>query len=387
MKLKIVLTRLFIPIFVLSFLFSSCGSGEEITTEAVRGVWLTNVDSKALNSKENIIEAVELCSDLGFNTIFVVTWNKAMTNFPSKVVKKITGIEIDTTFIGRDPLKELIEEAHSRNIKVIAWFEFGFSSSYNENGGIILKAKPEWASKDSAGNLVKKNNFEWMNGFHPEVQDFLLSIIMEVVNNYDIDGIQGDDRLPAMPSEAGYDDYTVNLFKQQHNGNEPPRYSKDSSWVQWRADLLTDFMRRIYEEVKAVKKNVIISMAPSIYPWSKEEYLQDWTAWVEKGYVELICPQLYRYETDRYFVALDEIINGQISERNIHKFYPGILLKVGSYYASKEYLKKVIRYNRSKGINGEVFFFYEGVKKYPEFFRDSLYTDKVKFPQLLNTKK
>jgi len=310
-----------------------------------------------------------------------------MTNFPSKVVKKITGIEIDTTFIGRDPLKELIEEAHSRNIKVIAWFEFGFSSSYNENGGIILKAKPEWASKDSAGNLVKKNNFEWMNGFHPEVQDFLLSIIMEVVNNYDIDGIQGDDRLPAMPSEAGYDDYTVNLFKQQHNGNEPPRYSKDSSWVQWRADLLTDFMRRIYEEVKAVKKNVIISMAPSIYPWSKEEYLQDWTAWVEKGYVELICPQLYRYETDRYFVALDEIINGQISERNIHKFYPGILLKVGSYYASKEYLKKVIRYNRSKGINGEVFFFYEGVKKYPEFFRDSLYTDKVKFPQLLNTKK
>ena len=387
MKLKIVLTRLFIPIFVLSFLFSSCGSGEEITTEAVRGVWLTNVDSKALNSKENIIEAVELCSDLGFNTIFVVTWNKAMTNFPSKVVKKITGIEIDTTFIGRDPLKELIEEAHSRNIKVIAWFEFGFSSSYNENGGIILKAKPEWASKDSAGNLVKKNNFEWMNGFHPEVQDFLLSIIMEVVNNYDIDGIQGDDRLPAMPSEAGYDDYTINLFKQQHNGNEPPRYSKDSSWVQWRADLLTDFMRRIYEEVKAVKKNVIISMAPSIYPWSKEEYLQDWTAWVEKGYVELICPQLYRYETDRYFVALDEIINGQISERNIHKFYPGILLKVGSYYASKEYLKKVIRYNRSKGINGEVFFFYEGVKKYPEFFRDSLYTDKVKFPQLLNTKK
>ena len=387
MKLKTVLTRLFIPIFVLSFLFSSCGSGEEITNEAVRGVWLTNVDSKALNSKANIIEAVELCNELGFNTIFVVTWNKAMTTFPSKVVKEITGIEIDTTFTGRDPLKELIEEAHSRNIKVIAWFEFGFSSSYNENGGIILKAKPEWASKDSAGTLVKKNNFEWMNGFHPEVQDFLLSIIMEVVNNYDIDGIQGDDRLPAMPSEAGYDDYTVNLFKQQHNGNEPPRYSKDNAWVQWRADLLTDFMRRIYETVKAAKSNVVVSMAPSIYPWSKEEYLQDWTAWVEKGYVELICPQLYRYETDRYFVALDEIINGQISERNIHKFYPGILLKVGSYYASKEYLKKVIRYNRSKGINGEVFFFYEGVKKYPEFFRDSLYTDKVKFPQLLNANK
>ncbi len=387
MELKIVLTRFFISIFVLSFLFSSCGSGEKITTEAVRGVWLTNVDSKALNSKENIIETVKLCDELGFNTIFVVTWNKAMTTFPSKVVKEITGVEIDTTFTGRDPLKELMEEAHSRNIKVIAWFEFGFSSSYNQNGGVLLKAKPNWAAKNSSGNLVKKNNFEWMNGFNPEVQNFLLSIIMEVVNNYDIDGIQGDDRLPAMPSEAGYDEYTVNLYKQQNNGNEPPKFCKDSAWVQWRADLLTDFMRRIYETVKAAKSNVVVSMAPSIYPWSKEEYLQDWPTWVKEGYVELICPQLYRYETDRYFTALDEIIDGFVSKENINKFYPGILLKVGSYYASKDYLKKVIAYNRSKGINGEVFFFYEGLKKYPEFFRDSLYTDKVTFPKLLNSNK
>ncbi|MBZ0199041.1 MAG: family 10 glycosylhydrolase [Ignavibacteriaceae bacterium] len=373
---------------IISFFLASCGGAKETETEAVRvrGVWLTNVDSKALNSKENIIETVKLCNELGFNTIFVVTWNKAMTTFPSKVVKQLTGVEIDTMFTGRDPLRELIDEAHKNNIKVFAWFEFGFSSSYNQNGGILLKAKPEWAAKDSAGNLVKKNNFEWMNGFNPEVQNFMLSLIMEVVNNYDVDGIQGDDRLPAMPSEAGYDEYTVNLYKQQHNGIEPPKYSKDSTWLQWRADLLTDFMRRIYETVKAAKQNVIVSVAPSIYPWSKEEYLQDWTAWVEKGYVDLICPQLYRYETERYFTALDDIVDRYISEKNLYKFYPGILLKVGSYYASKDYIKKVVAYNRSKGINGEVFFFFEGLKKYHEFFRDSLYHNKVKFPQLLKTK-
>ena len=28
-----------------------------------------------------------------------------------------------------------------------------------------------------------------------------------------IDGIQGDDRLPAMPSEGGYDDYTLSFSK------------------------------------------------------------------------------------------------------------------------------------------------------------------------------
>lgn len=33
-----------------------------------------------------------------------------------------------------------------------------------------------------------------------------------------IDGIQGDDRLPAMPSLAGYDNYTISLYKAQHFG-------------------------------------------------------------------------------------------------------------------------------------------------------------------------
>ena len=52
-----------------------------------------------------------------------------------------------------------------------------------------------------------------MNGFDPEVQDFIMSLIMEVVLKYDIKGIQGDDRLPAMPTLAGYDNYTSSLYK------------------------------------------------------------------------------------------------------------------------------------------------------------------------------
>jgi uncharacterized lipoprotein YddW (UPF0748 family) len=184
--------------------------------------------------------------------------------------------------------------------------------------------------------LVSKNGFEWMNGFHPDVQDFMLSLILEVVRNYDIDGIQGDDRLPAMPSESGYDDYTINMYKAGHNGEAPPANNKDSVWVQWRADLLNDYMRRIYETVKIVKDSIIISMAPSIYPWSKEEYLQDWIWWVNNGYVDLICPQLYRYDLEKYKALLDEIVANQIQEKDLHRFYPGILLKVGSYYAPEE---------------------------------------------------
>ena len=39
----------------------------------------------------------------------------------------------------------------------------------------------------------------WWNALHPGPQKFLLELIEEVVTRYDIDGIQGDDRLPAMP--------------------------------------------------------------------------------------------------------------------------------------------------------------------------------------------
>ena len=371
-------------LLLISLVFLSCNKPQEETQlTAVRGTWLTNVDSQVLSSKAGIDSAVNFCDELGINTIFVVTWNKGMTQYPSKIMKEFTGVEIDTLFTGRDPLKELIDAAHAKNIKVIAWFEFGFSCSYQLNGGEIIKLKPDWASVDVNGNLVTKNGFEWMNGFYPDVQEFMLSLIMEVVNNYDIDGIQGDDRLPAMPAEAGYDDYTKKLYADSHNGKLPPNDFRDTAWVQWRADLMTDFMRKIYERVKATKKNVIVSMAPSIYPWAKEEYLQDWPEWVRRGYVELVCPQLYRYEFKDYKLALDEILNGQIESEDLAKFYPGILLKVGDYYPSREYLRQMVEENRRQNIYGEVFFFYEGLKKYPDLIRDSLYNQKVKFPELL----
>lgn len=339
-------------------------------TEPIRGVWLTNVDSDVLRSRERITEAVQLCEESGINTIYVVTWNKGYTLYPSRIMDDLIGVNIYPDYAGRDPLKDLIEEAHARKIRVIAWFEFGFASSYNLNGGHLLKLKPEWKGIDSKGKLVSKNNFEWMNAFLPEVQDFMLSLILEVVRNYDIDGIQGDDRLPAMPCEGGYDEYTVSLYQNEHNGKKPPEDFRDKEWIQWRANLLTEYMGKIYQSVKSIKKDVIISMAPSIHPWGRDEYLQDWMEWVKRGYVEQIIPQLYRYDITAYRKLLDNVVSEQISKENFKLFYPGVLLKVGSYYAKEEFLKEIIELNRKYGIKGEVFFFYEGIKKYPEFFKN-----------------
>ncbi len=77
-------------IVILGFFVCSCNQSTKNTAvatekqeEAIRGVWLTNVASEALLSKENIEEAVALLDSLGFNTIFMVTWNRGYTLYPS----------------------------------------------------------------------------------------------------------------------------------------------------------------------------------------------------------------------------------------------------------------------------------------------------------------
>jgi len=335
--------------------------------EPVRGVWLTNVASEALYSRKNIIAAVEKCDELGLNTIFVVTWNKAMTMYRSEIMKEFTGTELDPVLdpenLGRDPLQELIDEAHKRQIKVFAWFEFGFSSSYNDNGGKIAELKPEWVSLTKEGELCTKNNFDWLNALNPEVQDFMTSLVMEIVQKYNVDGIQGDDRLPAMPSKGGYNPETIEWFKKEHFGEEPSDNYKDFEWVNWRSEKLNEYLKGLYSEVKSVKPECIISMAPSVYPWSKEEYLQDWPNWINFGYVDMICPQVYRKDSISYKQTLESTLKYIIPEKR-HLFYPGILIRVNGEQPSNDFFSYMIECNRDIGTEGEVFFFYEGLDRY-----------------------
>ncbi|MEM8909234.1 MAG: family 10 glycosylhydrolase [Bacteroidota bacterium] len=338
-------------------------------SDPIRGVWLTNVVSDAMFSKANIEKAVERCAHYGFNTIFVVTWNRGYTLYPSAIMEKGFGIAIDPQHMGRDPLQEVIDAAQAYDIDVYAWFEFGFSSSYQEaDGGQILRQKPQWAARDTAGQIVTKNGFQWMNAFDPEVQDFVLSLVKEVTNNYAIKGIQGDDRLPALPSLAGYDDLTVKQYQATHDGRLPPWDCFDPEWVDWRAKRLNQFMERLYRELKSLRPNLVISMSPSIFPWSKQEYLQDWPTWVAKGWVDMICPQIYRYQSERYRYELNKIVTEQIAPEQQHLLFPGILLRVGEYYASDTLLQSFIDANRKQNINGEIFFYYEGLEKRAEFF-------------------
>jgi uncharacterized lipoprotein YddW (UPF0748 family) len=337
-----------------------------LDTSLMRGAWVTTTASTALNSRADIKNTVATFKSAGLNRIFIDVYTNGRTVYPSTVMQNINGKLIKEGFEGRDPLQEMIDEAHANNMKVYAWFEYGFSCSYSANGGSIIAAKPGWASKDVNGKLVVKNGFDWLNAFHPEVQDFLMSLIKEVVAKYNVDGVQGDDRLPAMPSEGGYDDYTVNLYKNENGGQAPPLDPKETGWVQWRAKKLNSFMKRMHDEVKALKPSVKLIMAPSVYPFSLTEYLQDWPTWVDSSWVDGVIPQIYRYDIAAYKTTLQSQKSYFKSRTDL--FTPGVLLKSGTYLPDDSFLMQMIQANRTEGLKGDVFFFYEGVKDKINFF-------------------
>jgi uncharacterized lipoprotein YddW (UPF0748 family) len=341
------------------------------TIDEMRAVWITNVDSDVLMTDTKIAEAMDYLESIGINVVFPVVWNKGYTIYPSDVMNAEFGIPIWPGVAGRDPLKRLVIEAHRNGIEVIPWFEFGFSSSYSLNGGHILAKYPEWALKNSSGNLVVKNGFDWMSGIVPGVQNFITSLVLEVIDNYDVDGVQGDDRLPAMPVEGGYEDYTKNLYKAENNGNNPPNNYADNNWMRWRANKLNAYYKNLRDSVKSRGEYLIFSSGPSVYPWGYDNYLQDTKTWVTDGIVDNFIPQLYRQDISSYNNELNIALSYvPVNKRNI--FFAGILAKAGSYIISPNLLLASLNSNRQKGVKGETFFFYEALRKNSNLLGDTL---------------
>ena len=328
----------------------------------IRGVWIANrPHSQVLESSANIASAMDFLQSYGFNLIFPVVWNRGYTLYPSRVMERYNLSAIEPYYQQRDPLQEIITAAHQRQIKVIPWLEYGFAASHLLSGGHILQQYPHWQALDPDGKKVRHGSLTWMNAFNPEVQQFMLDLITEIVSTYDVDGIQGCDRLPALPVTAGYDRDT----KQQYQtafGKQPPHNHSDRHWVQWRADLLTDFLARMYREVKAIEPQAVVSLSPAVYPFCLNNLLQDSKTWVAKGLGDLFHPQLYRSSFSAYRHELKQLVR-TCDPDSLNKFAPGIALTANGKDLSTKDLIKCIKLNRDCHLKGQVFFHYEGLRK------------------------
>lgn len=345
----------------------------------LRGVWIPNTDCDVLLSLEGIDEAIGFLADHGFNAVFPVVWSKGRTCYPSEVAKKALGVGIDPRYGDRDPLAEIVAAAHARGMAVVAWFEYGFAAAYQDKTPDLFRRKPGWKSTGGDGKLVEKNGFRWMDPLDPEVQGFLRELFLEVATGYAVDGVQGDDRFPAMPVQAGYDH--VARFRKD-TGAARPGDDRDEAWMRWRADRLNEYLASVQADLLAGRPDLVISLSPSPPGFGYREYLQDSPAWVRDGRCDWIHPQVYRRDLAAYRGLMAEAMAAYGAFPGL---YPGILVKSGGYVIDAEHLLGAIAWNRVNGIRGEVLFHYAGLRENGDALaralRDGPYRTDVPWPR------
>lgn len=325
----------------------------------MRGAWITNVDSEVMFDRTAMHNAIQDLAELNFNTLYPTVWNWGYTQYPSEVTKQAMGISVDPRVPGlqnRDFLAEMVSEARRHGLSVMPWFEFGFMTTAESE---LRRLHPDWITRRQDGSEVWMEGIYprvWLNPFKPEVQQFIQDLILELVNRYDIDGIQLDDHF-GLPFEFGYDSYTVALYQQENQGKAPPSDPKDPAWIRWRAQKITDFTARLFKAVKARKPEVLLTLSPNNYRFSLNHSLQDWLTWERQGYIEELVLQAYRDDRSS-FIA--ELTSPEVQDARRHiPVAIGILTGLRDRPVPIQWVQEQVKTARQMGFPGVSFFFYE----------------------------
>lgn len=212
-----------------------------------------------------------------------------------------------------DMLDYFIKLSHENNIKLIAWINPYRIRSNNDISSI------------SGNNIVNKylntSSVEIKNGiyFNPandEVLDLIIKGVLEIVKNYDVDGILYDDYF--YPSKTcDLNDYK--LYKL--NGGL-------KSLEDFRRDNINKLIRKTYEKIKEVNSDVLFGISPSgnMNNNYNAEYL-DINYLIENKIVDFIMPQIY-YGFDNTNLPFVNTVNSWsnlVKDTNI-KFYVALAL-------------------------------------------------------------
>ena len=362
---------------------TACTTPHDPTARAteLRGTWITTTANQAVATPADTAATMRRLAEIGTNTVYIEVWKNGYTQFPSEVLTRAIGVDRNpglqrgTNKTPRDLLQEMLIEAHRNGLVTIAWFEYGFMAAHQSTLNHLRQQKPDWLSRDINGSEVAPNGFVWMNPLHPEARKFLLEVVLEAIDDYDLDGIQLDDRLVWPNVTMGYDDYTRQAYAREHNGQSPPRDYREPAWMRWRAQKVNEFAKELVREVRARRPGLVISLSPAVYPWSWENYLLEWpqwAAWREPGWDEFV-PQAYRFSYDAFEKTWQQQIDamrthGVIRQRDL---IAGIRIVGDSKDSSWEQLRDSIALTRRLENGGHVLWFSRGVLDlYPTQLRE-----------------
>jgi len=293
--------RIFITAAILFFSFLSSSSAPSAKPE-LRGCWVSGWGDGFL-TPEQADETIRLAKLANLNTIFVQVRKVGDAYYRSSFEPRATNISAASDY---DPLAYMIEKAHAEGIKVHAWinvFRVWTGSTPPPDQRHILVRFPGWISRRFNGTTSTSDGF-FLDPGVPEVCDYSLNIVMDIVRKYDVDGIHLD-YIRYAGRDYGYASAAIARFNEEMNRSGMPN-PNDPEWCRWRRDQVTSLVRRVYKAVKKEKPNLTVTAAVICWGSSSNNFEntapymkvhQDWLSWIKNGYVDAVIPMNYKNES------------------------------------------------------------------------------------------
>lgn len=325
----------------------------------VRAAWITAVygldwphtratsPESIRKQQQELIEILDKLKAANFNTVLFqartrgdVLYKSSIEPYNSILTGKTDGDP------GYDPLAFAVQECHKRGMECHAWMVAIPLGNRRHVASLGKKS----VTKRKPDICVPYKREYFLNPGHPRTKEYLMSLVRELVERYDVDGVHFD-----------YLRYPENALRFP-DSYDYRRYSKGRSLAQWRRDNLTEIVRYIYKGVKALKPWVKVSTCPvgkyrdtSRYPsrgWNAYHAVyQDVQGWLGEGIQDQIYPMLYFRGNHFYPFVLDwkEQSNGR-------QVIPGL----GIYFLDPregnwtlEEVERQMYFIRAQGLAGE----------------------------------
>lgn len=361
-----------------------------------KGVWIRPTEKNS----DQIIATLDNLKANGFNSVFLETYFHGKTIFPSQTMNKYGFTVQNEIFEGFDPLDVWIKEAHKRDIKVHIWFQSFYvgNQSPDYNPSSILAVRPDWGNKTKknanspkATMSASEHNGYFLDPANPEVHEFLLDLLSEIIDRYKPDGINLDYiRYPNATAGNdmnawGFTEYARNDFKNQYGKDPIELTTSDVQWYDWnqyRRNNVTNFVKQVGELGK--EKNVYISAV--VFPdrasalASKQ---QDWRTWSVNNYINGFTPLFLTYDSKMLASMMNDVMNVKSPQTDL---YAGLFVTFMG--GAPEDLIRQIYETRKMNANGVILFDYAHTTPvYTSTLMASAFKDNIKDKTLAQSKK
>jgi uncharacterized lipoprotein YddW (UPF0748 family) len=372
----------------------------------VRALWVVRT---TLDHPDSVKAMVTRAHQNGFNTLIVQVRGRGDAFYNARWEPRAPSIVKDRKF---DPLALTIKEAHRRGIAVHAWLNTHLLANmdtpptdsrhiYNVRPDLLAvpyKLARELYSVDPRDSLFRAKIQEYtkgardhVEGFYlsaaaPETKEHVYSIWMDVLDHYDVDGLNFDYvRYPAPDydySRISLDRFRLWLVPQLADSvrvrfaeleSDPLIYADSfpTKYNDFRRAQVTELVERIYYGVKKRNPNVIVSA--DVFANAKDAYenrFQDWRSWLQRGFLDVAALMAYSPNTEIF----REQIRVGVEAGGRDRIWAGI----GAYRQLADSTIEKIRAARGLGARGIILFSYNSAVRKSELNPDVDYLQRVR---------